>query len=452
MRLPERWPVYRLSSPALIDTMTDTPDHIAWFRHTGPYIKAHRGHTFVVYLGNGALESPTLITLVHDLALLHSLGVKLVLVHATRSAIDAALPGDQAAPLHAGLRVTDDTTLTIASDTAAQQRVRIERLLSMGLPNTPLTGARLRIMGGNFVTAKPVGVHEGIDYQHSGEVRRIDADGVRTILNHDAIALLSPLGYSPAGELFSVSASDVAESTAVAIGADKLIFLDRYSGLQDHNGALIRQCTIDAALSLDISDDEQRRLRDAACRACSRGVARGHLLSFEQEGALLEELFTHDGSGTLIAQNPYEQARTADIDDIASIVELIRPLEDSGALVRRSRERLEEEIGFFSILERDGRVLACAALYPYAEDAVGEIACVATHPDYRDAGRAEQLLNELILQAKDQSLTHVFALTTQSAHWFLEQGFETGDPDQLPVEKQRLYNWQRNATVLRRKV
>ncbi len=432
--------------------MTETSDHIAWFRHTGPYIKAHRGRTFVIYLGNGALESTALITLVHDLALLHSLGVKLVLVHATRSAIDAALPADVSAPIHAGLRVTDDATLAIASHTATQHRVKLERLLSMGLPNTPLTGARLRVMGGNFVTAKPVGIHDGIDYQHSGQVRRIDADGVRAILNHDAIALLSPLGYSSTGELFSVSASDVAENTAVAIGADKLIVLDRHSGLQDQDGALIRQCTIDSALSLNIQDDEQKRLRDAVCRACSRDVGRGHLLSFERDGALLEELFTHDGSGTLIAQNPYEQARTADIDDIASIVELIRPLEDTGALVRRSRERLEEEIGLFSILERDGRVLACAALYPYTEDAVGEIACVATHPDYRDAGRAEQLLNELMLQARDQSLTHVFALTTQSTHWFLEQGFETASPDQLPVEKQRLYNWQRNATVLWRKV
>jgi amino-acid N-acetyltransferase len=154
----------------------------------------------------------------------------------------------------------------------------------------------------------------------------------------------------------------------------------------------------------------------------------------------------------LIAQNPYEQARSADINDIASIVELIRPLEDSGALVKRSRERLEEEIGYFSILERDGRVLACAALYPYEAESVGEIACVATHPDYRGTGRARQLLDELIAEAKALSLTHVFVLTTQSTHWFLEQGFETASLDDLPVEKQQLYNWQRNAAVLRRTV
>jgi amino-acid N-acetyltransferase len=432
--------------------MTDTAHHIAWFRHTGPYIKAHRGRTFVIYLGNGALESAGHATLIHDLALLHSLGIKLVLVHATREAIDAALPIGQQAQFHDGIRITDDLTLSLAIETAARQRVQLEQQLSMGLPNTPLTGARLRILGGNVVTAKPIGVLDGVDYQHSGTVRRVDAEGVRGILDQDAIALLSPLGYSPAGEIFSVSASEVAEKVSVAIGADKLIFLDRQPGLHTVGGELIRQCTIDSAWALDLGDVEQQRLRDSACRSCTSGVARSHLLSYAREGALLEELFTHDGSGTLIAQNPYEQARSADINDIASIVELIRPLEDSGALVKRSRERLEEEIGYFSILERDGRVLACAALYPYEAESVGEIACVATHPDYRGTGRARQLLDELIAEAKALSLTHVFVLTTQSTHWFLEQGFETASLDDLPVEKQQLYNWQRNAAVLRRTV
>ena len=432
--------------------MTDTAHHIAWFRHTGPYIKAHRGRTFVIYLGNGALESAGHATLIHDLALLHSLGIKLVLVHATREAIDAALPTNQQAQFQDGIRITDDLTLSLAIETAARQRVQLEQQLSMGLPNTPLTGARLRILGGNVVTAKPIGILDGVDYLHSGTVRRVDAEGVRGILDQDAIALLSPLGYSPAGEIFSVSASEVAEKVAVAIGADKLIFLDRQLGLHAAGGELIRQCTIDSAWNLELGDVEQQRLRDSACRSCTNGVARSHLLSYEREGALLEELFTHDGSGTLIAQNPYEQARSADINDIASIVELIRPLEDSGALVKRSRERLEEEIGYFSILERDGRVLACAALYPYEAESVGEIACVATHPDYRGTGRARQLLDELIAEAKALSLTHVFVLTTQSTHWFLEQGFEAASLDDLPVEKQQLYNWQRNAAVLRRTV
>jgi len=429
--------------------MVASADNIEWFRYTGPYIKAHRGRTFVVYLGNGALGSEGLVTLVHDLALLHSLGVRLVLVHATRDAIDRALT-EKAMPqqFHEGVRITDGATLEIASDIAAQHRLELERLLSMGLPNTPLRGARLRVMGGNMITARPLGIRDGIDHLHSGAVRRVDADAIKAILNNDAIALIPPLGYSPTGELFSVSASEVAESVATAINADKLIFIDRPPGLLNTEGELVRQCTVAAAEQLSLQTTEQRRLRDAGCRACNRGVERCHFISFEKPGALLEELFTHDGSGTLIAQNPYEQARSAEIDDIASIVELIRPLEEAGALVKRSRERLEEEIAHFSILERDGRVVACAALYPYPDEHMGEIACVATHPDYRGAGRAEQLLDVLLANARALSLTQVFALTTQSTHWFIEQGFVAASQDQLPVEKQRLYNWQRNASVL----
>jgi len=429
--------------------MVASADNIEWFRYTGPYIKAHRGRTFVVYLGNGALGSEGLVTLVHDLALLHSLGVRLVLVHATRDAIDRALT-EKAMPqqFHEGVRITDGATLEIASDIAAQHRLELERLLSMGLPNTPLRGARLRVMGGNMITARPLGIRDGIDHLHSGAVRRVDADAITAILNNDAIALVPPLGYSPTGELFSVSASEVAESVATAISADKLIFIDRPPGLLNTEGELVRQCTVAAAERLSLQTTEQRRLRDAGCRACNRGVERCHFISFEKPGALLEELFTHDGSGTLIAQNPYEQARSAEIDDIASIVELIRPLEEAGALVKRSRERLEEEIAHFSILERDGRVVACAALYPYPDEHMGEIACVATHPDYRGAGRAEQLLDVLLANARALSLTQVFALTTQSTHWFIEQGFVAASQDQLPVEKQRLYNWQRNASVL----
>ena len=335
---------------------------------------------------------------------------------------------------HHGVRVTDDRTLAIASDCrpaqgeagtiavdgSAQHTAKREQDSSTG--RQPGHGQTTR--------------HSrwcGLPAQWPGTAHR--RRRCANAFSNNAIALISPLGYSPAGELFSVSASEVAEHVAVAIEADKLIFLDRHEGLADGDGSLIRQSTIASAEALELADDEQRRLRDAACRACAQGVARSHVLSYSREGSLLEELFTHDGSGTLIAQNPYEQARGAEIEDIASILELIRPLEQSGALVRRSRERLEEEISHFSILERDGRVLACAALYPYRDERVGEIACVATHPDYRGAGRARQLLSELLNQAKDQSLDHVFVLTTQSTHWFLEQGFETASLEQLPVEK-----------------
>ena len=433
--------------------MVASDHNIEWFRHTGPYIKAHRGRTFVVYLGSGALEAPYRLSLIHDLALLHSLGIRLVLVHATREGISAVLDAQGAEQhFHRGIRITDDAALAAAAQVASSQQRQIEQLLSMGLPNTPLKGSRLRVMSGNFVTGRPLGIHDGIDFQHTGSVRRVDATGIFSVLEHDAIVLLPPLAYSPAGELFSVSATELAETIAIAIGADKLILLDRPDGLSGDAGGLIRQCTLELAQQLPLQDSEQQRLRDAACRACAQGVERSHIISFARDGALIEELFTHDGAGTLIAQNPYEQARQAHIEDIAGMLELIRPLEEAGALVKRSRERLEEEIPYFTVLERDGRVIACAALYPHPEEGLGEVACVATHPDYRSEGRAKQLLGVLLAQAAALGISSVFALTTQSTHWFLEQGFVVGSPEDLPPERQRLYNWQRNASVLVRAV
>ncbi len=430
--------------------MANSQNNIDWFRHTAPYIKAHRGKTFVVYLGNGVMSHPDFTTLIHDLALLHSLGVKLVLVHATREAINDSLSAEgEKEVFHQGTRVTDDKTLSIAVRSAAHQRIRLEQMISMGLPNTPLRGARIRVMSGNFITARPIGIHDGQDFLHTGSVRRIDVTGVLDIINKDSVALISPLGYSPAGELFSLSATEVAERLAVSIGADKLIFLDRSLGLTAPDGALIRQCTLETAQQLLIKDPELSRLRDAACRACAKSVERSHIVSFKRKGSMIEELFTHDGAGTLISQNTYEQARRAQIEDISGIVQLIRPLEDSGALIKRSRERLKEEIKHFFILERDGRIIACAALYPL-NNQIGEIACVATHIHYRGAGRAQQLLKQLLEEAKAVSLQRVFALTTQSAHWFLEQGFEISSHDELPAAKKQFYNWSRNALVLMR--
>ena len=158
-------------------------------------------------------------------------------------------------------------------------------------------------------------------------------------------------------------------------------------------------------------------------------------------------MFTHYGSGTLVANDSYEQSRTASIDDIGGILELIEPLEQSGVLLKRSRELLETEIRQFRLLERDGRIIACAALYPFPEDSCGELACIVSHPDYRGANRGQRLLEELEREARRLGLKAVFVLTTQTAHWFIEQGFEERSRDDLPQERKALYNLQRNSKV-----
>jgi amino-acid N-acetyltransferase len=429
---------------------SDNPQ-LTWFRNMAPYIKSHRNRTFVIYLGDGALDSRTLMSLVHDLALLQSLGIRLVLVHATRSAIETELDRRGiAGTLHRGIRVTDHSVLEIVRQVTAAQRVQLESLLSMGLPNSPMRGARLRVISGNFVTARPLGIVDGVDFMFTGAVRRIDAGGVMGALEDNAIVLLSPLGFSPTGEVFNLAADELATAAASSVGADKLIVIGRAEGLQQPSGELIRQCTVDEAEALDLTAPEQQSARDMACRACQQGVPRAHLISYTQDGALLAELFTHDGVGTLISHEDYEQVRRAGMDDIGGVIDLVQPLEESGVLVRRSRERLEQEIDRFRVLERDGRIIACAALYPFADTQSAEIACIATHPDYRGHGRGERLLQILCDEARTLGLERVFVLTTQTTHWFVEQGFREVGLDTLPDERQRLYNLQRNSKVLER--
>ncbi|MGD2009212.1 MAG: amino-acid N-acetyltransferase [Cellvibrionales bacterium] len=429
--------------------MTGFTNPIEWFRHTSPYIRAHRGRTFVIYLGNGALESPQFANVINDLALMHLLGIRLVLVHATRGQVEQALDAlGIESQLHRGVRVTDNDVLGVVKDVVATQRLQLESQLSLGLPDSPMRGSRLRVVSGNFVTARPLGVVDGVDFQFTGAVRRLDAAGMTVALDNQGILLLSPLGFSPTGEVFNLSADEVATASAIALGADKLIFLDRADGLADQEGQMIRQCRVAQARALVLEDPVQAAHRDAACLACEQGVQRSHLLSYERDGALIEELYTHDGAGTLISNEDYERHRAASVDDVAGVLELIQPLEDAGVLVRRSRERLEQELGNFTVLERDGRIVACAALYPFAEERMAEIACIATHSDYRNGGRGSRLLGLLAREASTKGIERLFVLTTQTTHWFREQGFVEAGLDALPKERQALYNLQRNSKVL----
>jgi amino-acid N-acetyltransferase len=422
--------------------------HIRWFRNTAPYINTHRNRTFVLMLGGDAAQDPNFPTILHDLALLHSLGVRLVLVHGNRPQIDNRLTAAGIeSRFHDDMRITDSATMHHVTDAAASLRAQIEALLSMGLPNSPMQGARMRVCSGNFVTARPLGVVDGVDFQHTGRVRRIDSAGIQQQLAAGSVVLLSPLGYSPTGEIFNLMLEDIAVHCAAGIGADKLVLFGNSAGIAGDDGALLRQLTVANISAVQGQDAEQTKLLATARRACMAGVPRCHIISYRDDCALLEELFTHDGNGTLVAKDDYEQTRSASIDDVGGILELIEPLEREGVLMKRSRELLENEIRQFRIIERDGRIIACAALYPFPEENCGEVACIVSHPDYRGGQRGQRLLQEIENEARVQGLDRVFVLTTQTAHWFLEQGFQERSRDALPAQKQALYNLQRNSKV-----
>jgi amino-acid N-acetyltransferase len=424
------------------------PPPIGWFRDTAPYINLHRGATFVLTVPGECAEATYLLALAQDVALLTSLGVRLVLVYGCRPQIEAQLAAaGMDSRFHGDTRITDADAMPLLQAVVGARRIELEALLSMGLPNSPMQGAQLRACGGNFVTARPIGVVDGVDHQLTGRVRRIDRRAIEALLDDGSVVLLSTLGYSPTGEVFNLSLADVAISAARVLGADKLIALGASAGVE-YEGRLLRQCVAGEVALEAVDDARQRSLLAMAYHACQAGVPRCHIVSARVRDALLTELFTTDGSGTLVSRRPFEQSRWASIDDVGGIVDLIAPLEESGVLLKRSRELLEAEIQRFRVLERDGRVIACAALYPFPEAGCAELACIVSHPEYRGAQRAQRLLAELEEEALAQGLGRVFVLTTQTAHWFIEQGFAEVGQDTLPPQRQALYNLQRNSKVL----
>lgn len=429
--------------------------YVHWFRNSAPYINAHRGKTFVLLFGGEAVNHENFRNIVHDIALLHSLGIKLVLVHGARPQIDENLVDNSlTTPFHNGLRVTTRESLRCVMDAVGSIRLEIEALLSMGLANSPMFGAKIDAVSGNFITAKPYGVRDGVDFGLTGEVRSVDTEAINKNLANHHIVILGPTGYSTTGEVFNLLAEDVAVSAAVALKADKLICLGEQDGIQSEDSRLLREMIpneVDQYLRGQELNTELLRYMNAASTACKEGVKRVHIVSYVRDGALLQEFFTRDGSGTLITNDPYEEIREAEIEDIGGLLELLRPLEEEGILVRRSRERIENEINHFVVIERDGMIVGCAALYPLPADektpASGEIACVAVHSNYRNGERGTELMEFLEKRAISRGMKKLFVLTTRTALWFVEHGFRQASVDDLPTERKAFYNLQRNSQV-----
>ncbi len=427
-------------------------DFVDWFRQSSPYIRAFRGRTFVIMVGGEMLADAQFSNLVHDLVLLNTLGIKLVLVYGARPQIDAQLTAHHAEIRYVnGLRVTDDLALACVKQAAGTVRVEIEAQLSRGISSMPLHKLPVHVVSGNFVTAQPLGVRDGVDYCHTGEIRRIDTESIKWHLEDDNIVLLSPMGYSPTGEVFNLAAEDVATETAKQLKADKLIFLAD-DVMKDGKRQVIREL---APKDVQNLLSGKRKLSEAtrshlthALSASMGGVERIHIINRHIDGSILLELFTRDGIGTLVSAHSFEDVRQARIDDIGGILDLIRPLEEEGILVRRSRELLEMEVQYFTVIEREGLIIACTAFYPYTQDKVGELACLAVHEEYRKQGRAQILFDDVLKQARHLGIERLFVLTTRTAHWFRERGFRSADISDLPVKKRDMYNYQRQSKVL----
>jgi amino-acid N-acetyltransferase len=425
---------------------------VAWLRDVAPYVHAHRGRTFVIGFGGELIDDGRLESLVHDLSLLQAMGIRLVLVHGSRPQVQKLLSLKQVPSSFVdGLRITDAASLECAKEAAGAIRLGIEAAFSQGLPNTPMANSRVRVVSGNFVVARPVGIHAGVDLQHTGVVRKVDVDAIRASLDSGYLVLLAPLGFSPTGEAFNLTMQDVAATAATALKADKFILIGPTEGVATNTG--------EALLELSAADAERRMASgeiDPACtadlgyllKACRGGVSRAHLIPASLDGGLLIDLFTHSGVGTMLTPSDLETLREANADDVGGILRLIAPLEEDGTLVKRPREIIEREIGQFCVLEHDGVIFGCAALIAFPGDTTGEMACLTVHPEYREVGDGDRLLRAIETRGRALGLKRLFVLTTRTTHWFLKRGFTIASVDDLPAERQGLYNWQRRSQVL----
>ncbi len=448
--------------------MSDIKEWVAWFRHASPYINAQRNQVMVLALSGEALAHANLENIIHDITLLNSLGIRLVIVFGARPQIDSILKKNNVSTQfhltnHQLLRITSEEMMPYVLSAYGRLRSELEAKLSMGVINSPMQGAKINVVSGNFVMAKPHGVSEGVDLGLTGQVRKIDVASIQQHLQNQSVILVPATGYSMTGDVFNLSYEALAAEMAIRLNADKLIFFGSDSGLKNEQGELLQQLTVKQALhfvdSLDGSSpetdttDKSSQLEPsqinqllAAAHACQLGVRRVHLLSYTHDGALLEELFTRDGHGTMVSVDEFDQIRPAKLEDTNGILSLIRPLEEQGFLVRRSRELLETELDYFLVEVRDNAIIACVGLYPFPKDNAGELSCFAVDPDYRKMGRGDRLLEAVTQRALSQNFSKLFVLTTKTEQWFKERGFGPVSPSTLPGDKN--YNTSRNAKVL----
>lgn len=438
--------------------MADEQHIVEWFRASTAYINAHRGKTFVVFLSGEALADDSLSNLIFDLSLLHSLGVKLVLVHGARPQISAALSAEgKKSEYSRNLRVTEADCMETIKATVGRLSTELEAMFSMGLSNSPMHGSNIRVCRGNFVAGQPVGVLDGVDFHFTGKVRRIQSAAIQQQLDAGNLVLISNLAYSVTGEVFNLSAEDIATETAIALNAEKLILMIPSAGVTDGEGNLVASLNESHARTY-VQELLQRGGEDELCvahalqaslRAHENGVHRSHMISYKENGALLLELFTRSGHGSLMSRDSIDQLRDAHIGDVGGILNLIKPLEEAGTLVQRSRDLLENEIGNFKVVELEETIIACAALYPMTDDS-GEIACIAIHPDVQKNGLGKRLLSSLEKTASTMGLQNLFVLTTEAAHFFLEHGYKESSVESLPENRKQLYNLQRKSKVFRK--
>jgi len=422
------------------------------FRSIAPYIHSFKSKIFVICISKKEISDKKFNNLIHDIALLNALGIKIIVTYNAMSGIETQLKiRNHQLKYSKGIPITDEIVLDCAKRAIGEYRLNIEASFSTNLPNTPMTNSKVRVVSGNFVKAKPLGVYDSVDFNKTGVVRKIDTDNIIKILESGAIVLIPPLGFSETGDAFNLSCDQLAVSIASELKSEKLIFTIDKDFLPKKNDSKFCEIShekINYILNESVLHEGSARLISQSTIANENGVERVHLIPLDDDGEILLELFTHDGIGTMLVKDKLDFVRSATLDDVSSILSLIEPFEKDGTLSSRSKLLIERDIKNFSVLEHDGIIYGCAGLYEFPEEKIGEIACLIISSNYQEKGEGKKLLNYIEKIAKSKKLKKLFALTTRTEHWFLKNQFKEAKPNQLPKQKINKLTKNRNSKIL----
>lgn len=412
------------------------------------------GKTIVLKIDYPILNAPHFPQLLKDMAMLRATGIEIILVPGARGWIDAVLKEyDIQSEYVNGVRI------------ATQDSIPFIRMAAFDVANrlmTQLTAFQANAVIGNFTRARGIGVVNGVDFQHSGHVDKILKEPLQQILNQGMIPIFPCIGWNAAGKPYNLSSDEIALAVAEALQAEKLFFVTDSDGfmearfllppglVKNSDGRVARLSLEEAQEVLNLNagnPDPDLKYLELALTACRKGIERAHVVDGRMEGAILREIFSNLGIGTMVyGNNDYESIRPMKADDIGDVLRLMQPLINEGILIKRTEEDLISRQNDFVVYSIDDVVHACGALHDYG-NGQGEIAAIATNPVYSHLSMGRKILSYLVEKAERVGMTRVFALTTRTVDWFEQMGFVEVDIESLPARKRETYDHLRKSRI-----
>ena len=399
------------------------------------------GKTIVLKIDYPILNAPHFPQLLKDLAMLRATGIEIILVPGAREWIDAVLKEyDIESEYVDGVRI------------ATQDSIPFIRMAAFDVANrlmTLLTAFQANAVIGNFIRARGIGVVDGVDFQNSGRVEKILKEPLQQILDQGMIPIFPCIGWNAAGKPYNLSSDEIALAVAEALQAEKLFFVTDSDGfmetrfklppglVKNSDGRVARLSLEEAEEVLNLNagnPDPDLKYLALALTACRKGTERAHVVDGRMEGAILREIFSNLGIGTMVYGNDYESIRPMKADDIGDVLRLMQPLMQEGILIKRTEDDLMARQGDFVVYSIDDVVHACGALHDYGEGQ-GEIAAIATNPVYGHLSMGRKIVSYLVEKAARVGMTRVFVLTTRTVDWFEQLGFVEADLESLPARK-----------------